>query len=143
MNEERVKILGGATDTGSYRKTEGPAQLLQPSYTAMRKHPGDAVIPLGVAGLFILFGFLFSSKESVTIPVASPSQISVQADADTLEQVWMKPTKTTEVLQHVMCEEPLENCFAKSQEKILLLSLTLIRAHRREDRARPVSKVHL
>lgn len=82
----------------------------------MRKHPGDAVIPLAVAGLFNLFGFPFSPKEYVIIPVAKPTQICVQADADT-KQVWMKPTKIIKVLEHVMCEEPSENCFGKSQEK--------------------------
>lgn len=29
----------------------------------------------------------------------------------------MKPTKVIKVLEHVTCEEPSENCFAKAQEK--------------------------
>lgn len=68
-------------------------------------------------GLFILFGVMFSSKDNIIFPVASPTQICVQADADTLQQVWMKPTKTIKGLEHVMCEESSENCFGKSQEK--------------------------
>lgn len=52
----------------------------------MRKHPGDAVIPLDVAGLFILVDFIFSAKENVIIPVATPTQICVQADTDTLSK---------------------------------------------------------
>lgn len=33
------------------------------------------MIPLEVDGLFILFGALFSSKDNIIIPVASPTQI--------------------------------------------------------------------
>lgn len=52
----------------------------------MRKHPGNAVIPLNVAGLFFLVGFIFLPKENVITPVATPTQICVQADADTLNK---------------------------------------------------------
>ncbi|KAM4783719.1 LOW QUALITY PROTEIN: F-box and leucine-rich repeat protein 13 [Cyanocitta cristata] len=58
-----------------------------------------------------------SNRDNIIIPVASPTQICVQADADTLEQVWMKPTKTIKGLEHVPCEESSEHCFGKSQEK--------------------------
>lgn len=114
----------------------------------MRKHPGNAlpkVISLDVAGLFILFGFIFSSKENVILSVASPSQICVQADADTLQQVWMKPTKIIKVLEHVVCEEPSENCFAKSQEKARdggeLIAVCNSSEHT-EHGTRPLSTVH-